>query len=29
VSTLIEVGGGGMGWGFAKGKLGKGITVEM
>jgi len=27
-SALIEAGGEGMGWGFAEGKLGKGITFE-
>jgi hypothetical protein len=29
VSTLIEAGGGMMGWGFPEGKPGKGITFEM
>jgi hypothetical protein len=27
-STLIEAGGGGIGWGVLEGKLGKGITFE-
>jgi hypothetical protein len=28
-SNLIEAGGGEMGWGVGKAKLGKGITFEM
>jgi hypothetical protein len=28
-NTLIEVGGGEMGWGFLKGRPGKGRTFEM